>query len=57
MWLMFQGIPSVEEDERETVSRSLMSDSLQSCGLQSARLLCPWNFPGKNTEVCCHSLL
>ena len=21
------------------------------------RLLCPWNFPGKNTGVCCHSLL
>ena len=23
-------------------------------GLQLARLLCPWNFPGKNTGVCCH---
>ena len=22
-----------------------------------ARLLCPWGFPGKNTEVGCHSLL
>ena len=21
------------------------------------RLLCPWNSPGKNTEVSCHSLL
>ena len=25
--------------------------------LQPARLLCPWNFPGKNTGVRCHSLL
>ena len=23
----------------------------------AARLLCPWNSPGKNTEVGCHSLL
>ena len=22
-----------------------------------ARLLCPWDFPGKNTGVCCHFLL
>ena len=26
-------------------------------GLQPSRLLCPWDFPGKNTAVCCHSLL
>ena len=26
-------------------------------GLQPARLLCPWDFPGKNTEVGCHFLL
>ena len=37
--------------------------SLQSCltlydyGLQSARLLCPWNSPSKNTRVGCHALL
>ena len=23
-------------------------------GLQPARLLCPWDFPGKNTGVGCH---
>ena len=34
-----------------------MSDSLQSHGLQSARLLCPCNSPGKNTWVGSHSLL
>ena len=26
-------------------------------GLQLPRLLCPWNFPGKNTGVGCHFLL
>ena len=25
-------------------------------GLQPTRLLCPWNFPSKNTEVGCHFL-
>ena len=25
--------------------------------MQPARLLCPWNFPGKNTGVGCHALL
>ena len=33
-----------------------MSDTLQPHGLES-RLLCPWNFPGKNTGVGCHFLL
>ena len=31
--------------------------SLGPQGLQRARLLCPWNFPGKDTRVICHSLL
>ena len=26
-------------------------------GQQPARLLCPWDFPGKNTVVGCHTLL
>ena len=30
---------------------------LQVRGLQPARLLCPWDFPGKNTGVGCHFLL
>ena len=34
-----------------------MSDSLRSHELESARLLCPWNSPGKNTGVGCHALL
>ena len=35
---------------------SVVSDSLWPHGLQSARLLCSWNFPflGKNTGVGCH---
>ena len=33
-----------------------MSDSLQPHGLESSRLLCPWDFPGKNTGVGCHFL-
>ena len=32
-------------------------DSLEPPGLQPARLLCPWDFPGKNTAVGGHSLL
>ena len=36
---------------------SVASDSLQPHGLQPTRLLCPWNFPDKNTRVSCHFLL
>ena len=36
---------------------SVLSNSLKQCGLQPARLLCPWNVPGKNTGVGCHFLL
>ena len=31
--------------------------SLRPHGLQPARLLCPWDFPRKNTGVGCHFLL
>ena len=36
------------------VSCTVMSVSLWPHGLLPARLLCPWNFPGKNTGVGCH---
>ena len=36
------------------LSHSVVSDSLRPHGLQPARLLCPWNVPGKNSEVGCH---
>ena len=39
------------------LSCSAVSDSLQPHELKPARLLCPWNFPGKNTRVGCHFLL
>ena len=34
-----------------------MSKSLQPHGLWPAKLLCLWDFPGKNTGVGCHALL
>ena len=36
---------------------SVVSDPLRPHGLQLARLLSPWNFPGKNIGVGCHFLL
>ena len=38
--------------ESESESRSVISDSLR----HHARLLCPWDSPGKNTGVDCHAL-
>ena len=38
-------------------SCQIVSSSLRSRRLLPARLLCPWDFPGKNTEVGCHFLL
>ena len=35
---------------------SVLSDSSQSHRLQPTRLLCPWDFPDKNTGVGCHFL-
>ena len=40
-----------------SVSCSVVSNSLRLCELWSARLLCPWSSPGKNTGVGCHVLL
>ena len=39
------------------LSHPVMYDSLQPHGLQPARLLCPWDSPGKNTGVGIHSFL
>ena len=36
---------------------SVLSDSVQPHGLQSARLPCPWDSPGKDTRVRCYALL
>ena len=43
--------------ESESVRHSVVSDSLGPHGLQSTRLLCPWDSPGMNTGVGCHFLL
>ena len=43
--------------ERERISRSVVSDSLQLHELSPARLLCPWNSAGQNTGVGSHSFL
>ena len=43
--------------EYQDLRRAAVSDSLQPHGPQPARLLCPWDFPGKNTGVDCHFLL
>ena len=43
--------------KHDRLSHSVMSDLLQHHGLETARLLCPWNSPGKYTGVGCHSLL
>ena len=39
------------------ISHSVVSNSLQPCGLLPTRLLRPWDSPGKSTGVGCHSLL
>ena len=36
---------------------SVMVSSLQPHGLEPAKLLCPWDYPGKSTRVGCHFLL
>ena len=38
-----------------SVSHSVMPNSLRPHGLQPTRLLCPWDFPGKDTGMGCHS--
>ena len=50
-------LPSpMHESEKRKGSHSVMSDPQRPHGLQSTRLLCPWEFPGKSTGVACHSL-
>ena len=45
------------ESQYSSVGLSAMSDSVRHHGLWPARLLCPWDSPGKNAGVSCHSLL
>ena len=46
-----------EWEKVRSVSCTIVSNSLQSHGLQPARILCPWDSPGKNSGVGCHALL
>ena len=48
---------SIRSNESESMSHSVLSDSLPPHGLQPPSLLCPWNSPVKNTGVGSHSLL
>ena len=55
----WSGLPfpsPMHESEKWKWSRSVVSDSSRSHGLQPTRLLCPWDFPGKSTGVGCHCL-
>ena len=47
----------VFQRDLNVLSHSVVSDSLGPHGLYPARLLCPWDFSGKNTGVSCHFLL
>ena len=56
----WSGLPfpsPMHESEKSKWSCSVVSDSLQPCGLQPTRILHPWDFPGKSTGVFCHCLL
>ena len=49
--------PSMDIKPMLSVSSSVVPDSLWPLGLQPTRLLCPWDFAGKDTGVGCHFLL
>ena len=67
---LYEVLPSLNDDERCTATSSFFKSCMHACSvlqscptlcdphrLEPARLLCPWNFPGKNTGVGCHFLL
>ena len=56
----WSGLPfpsPMHESGKSKWSRSVVSESLRSYGLQPTRLFHPWDFPGKSTGVGCHCLL
>ena len=56
----WSGLPfpsPMHKSEKWKWIHSVMSDSSRPHGLQSTRLLRPWDFPGKSTGVGCHCLL
>ena len=51
-------LPSpMHESEKWKWSRSVVSDSQRTHGLQPTRLFRPWDLPGKSTGLGCHCLL
>ena len=44
-------------DRIDSVTFTVMFESVPSHGLQPTRLLCPRDSPGKNTGAGCHALL
>ena len=55
----WSGLPfpsPMHESEKWKWSHSVVSNCWRPHGLQPARLLRPWDFPGKSTGVGCHSL-
>ena len=56
----WSGLPfpsPMHESEKWKWSHSVVWDPQRPHGLQSTRLLCSWDFPGKSTGVGCHCLL
>ena len=56
-WSGLPFLSPMNESEKGKWSHSVVPDSQRPHGLQPARLLCPWDFPGKSTGVGCHCLL
>ena len=63
-WHPDMGLPACRAAKKKlllfittSVCQSVMSSFLRPRGLQPMRLLCPWDSPGKNTGVGCHSFL
>ena len=53
----YQGLQDFKKNQLHSVSCSVVSNSLRPHAPSPARLLCPWDSPGKNTKVGGHSLL
>jgi len=56
----WSGLPfpsPMHESEKWKWSRSVVSDSVRTHGLQPTRRFHPWDSPGKSTGVGCHCLL
>ena len=51
LWLSSDSALALSQLVCACSAASVLSDSLRPYGLQSARFLCPWDSPGKNTGV------